>query len=109
MTMHSRRGIARIEQAAGEQVRALASLRESRDPGRILSQEQRRTRLLEARRRLVQARRLLDDARASAQADARLRGLLDGHVERLTHLAAEVGQLLGPAQHDEGCDGELLR
>ena len=108
MTVPSRRGIARFEEAAVQQVRALALLREGRDPGRVLSEEQRRARLIEALRHLADARRLLDDARASARADARLLGLLDGHVERLTRLSEEVGQLFGPEQHDDGCDSEPL-
>jgi len=108
MTVSCQSGIARIEQAAVEQVHALALLRESRDPGRVLSEELRRARLIEASRHLADAHRLLDDARASARADARLLGLLDGHVERLTRLSEAVGQLFGPEQHADGRDSEPL-
>ena len=101
-------GIARIEQAAAQQVRALAQLREARDPGEVLSQQQRCVRLTRAQRHLTQARRLLDDARTMAHADTRLMALLDGHLERLTRLANEVGQVVAPEQRDDGPECEPL-
>jgi hypothetical protein len=82
-----------IEQAAFQQTRALAWLRQTRDPARPLDQTQRRDLLLISVKHLLTARGLLRRAQQAAL-EPELRAILDTHQERLTTTLANAERLL---------------
>ena len=81
----------RLERAANYQTRALASLREARDPARPITIERRRALLLRAWEQLLRARELLEHARRGC--DVALVEQVDGHLARLQEMLPRVEQL----------------
>src|SRR5215213_904935 len=83
-----------MERAASHQTRALAWLRQSRDPSLgPMSSPRRRDLLLRALEHLVSAQRLLERTRASTDA-ADLHEVLDTHVARLADTVAQTERRL---------------
>jgi hypothetical protein len=83
-----------MERAAAHQTRALAWLRQARDPSAgPLPAPQRRELLLRALENLMHARRLLDQARDAA-GDGEMGAMLDAHLERLAATAVATERLL---------------
>jgi hypothetical protein len=82
-----------VEQAASHQTRALAWLREARDPGSPLSPARRRALLLLALEHLLLARHLLQRAR-KLSCEATLLAQLGEHLARLADIVASTERRL---------------
>ena len=82
-----------MEQAASHQTRALAWLRQARDPAERLSPTRRRGLVVLALERLLMARHLLQRARAGP-ANPELQALLDSHLARLERVMESTEHLL---------------
>ena len=82
-----------IERAASHQTRALAWVREARDPSGRCSPSRRRALLLLALERLIVARELLQRAQRAGQ-DPKLLALLDAHLTRLAGVQESTERML---------------
>ena len=83
-----------IERAASHQTRALAWVREARDPSGRCSPSRRRALLLLALERLLVARELLQRAQRASQ-DPELLAQLDAHLARLVGVVESTERMLG--------------
>jgi hypothetical protein len=97
-----------VEQAAAHQTRALAWLRETRDPASPLSPARRRALLLLALEHLLLARHLLQRARKLAHGPALLADLGE-HLARLETIVASTERRLDTLDlQASGTDGAAL-
>lgn len=97
-----------VEQAAAHQTRALAWLREARDPASPLSPARRRALLLLALEHLLLARHLLQRARKLAHEPVLLADLGE-HLARLETIVANTERRLDALDlQASGTDGTLL-
>lgn len=97
-----------VEQAAAHQTRALAWLREARDPATPLSPARRRALLLLALEHLLLARHLLQRAQKLAH-EASLLADLDAHLARLETIVANTERRLDTLDLEaSGTDGTPL-
>ncbi|HZR98729.1 MAG TPA: hypothetical protein VFE37_08485 [Chloroflexota bacterium] len=94
-----------VEQAAAHQTRALAWLREARDPASPLSPARRRALLLLALEHLLLARHLLQRARKVAHEPALLAHLAE-HLARLQTIVANTERRLDALNVEAGGTGD---
>ena len=98
--------ITQLERAASHQTKALAKLRQARDPARPLSTARRHTLMLDVLEHLVKARHLLQRAQATAGDNPALLATLSEQLTRLASAIENVDRLMQTRQDLEQGDGE---